>query len=198
MLMFVLGIMAVAVMVVPVANAQPGFAIDKGSMAIGGTASFSMSGGDLYKDADDNSETSFSLAPMALYFVIPNLAVGGEVSFGRDSQGDYSNTSYGIGPKVLYAFGKQESMTYPYLSAGFGYLSHTTNNTYNDVEYESKTTGTSIKVAGGVFLMPGQQHLGINIEAGYVMDSLKGDEDNAESVSGNQIVVNVGLIGFLN
>lgn len=189
LLMYVLGFSAVIVLVIPtVAVSQPSFAVDKGSNLIAGTAGFTNMSGDLYEWGDD-SQSILTIAPSFAHFIIPNFAIGVNLSYVRMSVGDDSMTDIGVGPLVVYAFGKQESATYPYLGAGFNYL-----YTGND----DSVNGTSFSFAGGVFLLPAQQqHLGVTIEASVSFDSMKGDWEGAKSESGTKIGIGVGLVGFV-
>jgi hypothetical protein len=117
-------------------------------------------------------------------FLFSNISMCGE-----------SATELAIGPKVLYAVGSQKSSAYPYFGAGFDYL-HSSNG--NDVN------GTKFKVEAGVFIMPAQQqHLGFSIEVALHIDNEKIEYedywgDTVEvSESGTEIVLGVGLVGFV-
>ena len=189
LLMYVLGLGAVMALIIPtVAVAQPSFAIDKGSNLIAGTASFANMSGDLYEWGDD-SQSIFTLEPSFAHFIIPNFAIGADLSLVHISAGDESYTDIGIGPLVVYAFGKQESATYPFVSAGVKYL-HTGN--------DDSVNGNSFSFAGGVILLPAQQqHLGIILQAMVSLNSMKGDWEGAKSESGTIIGVGVGLLGFV-
>lgn len=88
------------------------YAIDKGSLMIGGTAGFSSTGG----DGSDDRFTQIFLNPSLQYFVTRGLAFGGDVTLQHFSQGDSESTTYGVGPAVSYFFGGNERPVYPYLS----------------------------------------------------------------------------------
>jgi hypothetical protein len=66
-------------------------------------------------EADDQDETSVSLAPSGLYFVTPRLAVGGSVLLGYDSY--LSDWSYGIGPEVRYFIADPTDKLLPFVRA---------------------------------------------------------------------------------
>jgi outer membrane protein W len=163
------------------------FAVDKGSILFAGTASFSTSGGDLFENADEDRMMSMSIEPSVSYFVIQNVGVGLRASYSRDSQGDYSSSAMGVGPSLAYFLGDAESNMFPFLGAGFLYLS-TTDDDYT-------LSGTDIAVVAGV-LVPVKKNLGIMIDAGYHMMSLK-HEDWDEAESGNMIMVGIGIAGIL-
>ena len=96
--------LCLVVLLLPVIAYAAEFEVDKGAVAIGGSATFASFGGDLYKDAEDNTITYFSIEPEVLYFVIPGLGIGGTIGFESWSQGDISDTELGLGPVVQYYF----------------------------------------------------------------------------------------------
>jgi hypothetical protein len=77
------------------------YAIDKGSMTVGGSMSFSTAGGDLY-EVDGKVRTEVSVHPFAGYFVAPGLLVAGEIMINHTSIGNTSLTEYGGGPILGY------------------------------------------------------------------------------------------------
>ena len=162
------------------------FAVDKGAMIVAGTASFMLQGGDLYENADGDGITSFTIAPSVIYFLAPNIGLGGSVAYSSMSQGDESYNSLSVGPVVGYFFGTASSTSYPFLAAGFQYL--TMGN-------GSSISGTDIRLGGGVIFTM-KEHIGISIEAGYHIQSLK-PEGADESTSGNIIAVGIGIAGLL-
>ena len=167
------------------------YAVDKGSFWLAGMASFASQGGDLYKDAEDNRITTFSLAPNVSYFVARNVFIGAGITWTRTSQGDYSEHFFGIGPHVGYAFGNAESKVYPYIGAGFQF-----GSVGASWDGESETiSGTQITIGAGVIL-PVKEHFAVVIEIGYIFHSMKG-EDWTERVSGNMFAIGIGIAGFI-
>ena len=109
---YLAGVLVVASIVSSQALAQ-GSAIAKGSWIISGGASASSQ----HTNGSDQNSTSLSLAPSALYFVRPGLALGGAVSLGY-FDGTFGTTkSFGIGPSVRYYFGDAAAKTFPFVSA---------------------------------------------------------------------------------
>ncbi|HEX7118849.1 MAG TPA: outer membrane beta-barrel protein [Longimicrobiales bacterium] len=100
-------------------------ALDRGSFRVGGTASFTSAGGEVDGDPVDR-ETQLTLAPSVQYFLLPGLAVGGNLSLSRRGFGDDDAvTSYGIGPAVTYYFGADDAADqdwFPYIDAGIRYV----------------------------------------------------------------------------
>jgi hypothetical protein len=103
-----------------------GYAVDKGSVNVGGTASFVSSKADV-ADVSQPRITTLSLAPHLLFFVAPGLAVGGEAMFGRVSSDGNSTTQYGIGPAINYYFGHEDRNWYPFVGAS-ARVSHLNGN----------------------------------------------------------------------
>ena len=63
-------------------------------------------GGNFTLNTGDN-RTTVSLTPTAGYFVINNLAVGGNVNFTFVQIGENKTTQFGIGPLTRYYFGQR-------------------------------------------------------------------------------------------
>lgn len=91
--------------------------IDKGSLVLGGSASYSSFGGD-YPDM-----STVLLAPSFGYFASPGLEIGGQVVFTSVSIGGESTSSTMFGPQLGYYFKSARTevkgSVYPYLKAFF-------------------------------------------------------------------------------
>lgn len=107
-----LALMLALLLLAPSLVQAQSYAIDKGSLMIGGTAGFSSTGG----DGSDDRLTQIFINPSLQYFVTRGLAFGGDVAVQHFSQGDGGSTTYGVGPAVTYFFGGDERPVYPYLS----------------------------------------------------------------------------------
>jgi hypothetical protein len=168
------------------------FAVGKKAWIISGAVEFSSSSGDLYENENGDALTTISFIPSADYFVVPNVFVGGMISYSSASQGDFSMSALGIGPEVGYALGKAESKVFPFAKIGFQYLS----NSWDSGDGTEKETGSDVTIAIGV-IFPVKQHIGITPQLSYHIQSLKGDWEGAESVSGNILSVGVGITGLV-
>jgi hypothetical protein len=175
------------------------YPVDKGSTLISGGFSFANASGNLYEDSEGNSTKMLSFAPSVLGFVVPNLALGGNVEFAWVSQGDVSMTTLAIGPKIGYFVGQSNSKTYPYFGMGFNFL----RNTFEEEEYvgwgryekeEYTISGTRFFFGAGLYNMVGS-HLAIGFEGIYNLDSLKPEDGKSES--GSIFLVIVTLAGFI-
>lgn len=113
--------LVLAVMFIPVPLAAQDYAIDRGAVILGGSVSWSTSGGDLYENSEGDRYNSLLLNPRLLYFVTPGLAVGGDVYVESASRGDFDVTTIAAGPAVAYFFGGAESTVYPFVSGMIGY-----------------------------------------------------------------------------
>lgn len=167
------------------------YAVDKGAIVISGMASFSSWGGDLYEGSDSSRATIITLAPNIDYFVVKNIFIGGRILFESMSQGDYSLTTFGIGPQFGYAFGQKNSNIFPYLIAGVYYNTSTASNG-TDITF----SGFDFKFGGGLMFTVAK-HIGINIGASYNLVNRKSDDAGAESESGDIIGLDVGISGLI-
>jgi hypothetical protein len=198
-LLSILSAAALAVLTCPsLAQAQPASrrpsddrGLHSGTTIVSGLASFSSQGGDLYEDSDGDGLTAISVVPSALYIVTAGLALGGDVSYTRQSQGDFSTTVFGVGPKVAY-FVNTGGNAIPYMGVGWNYISLGASS---GGEGDSES-GSRIKGVVGVMIKSG--HLGIVIEGGYLRDSFSVEfaGEEGESISGSSIAVGVGFAGL--
>jgi hypothetical protein len=166
------------------------FAVDKGSKMYSFTAGFINAGGDLYANSQDNSANIILIMPSWAYFVRSNFGFGGDLLMLHYTQGGSGLTTLGLGPKVAYFFGGEESKFHPFLTTGVYYISNTLES--GNIEYT--ITGSRLKFGGGMnFLV--SPHLGILMEVSYNLDNLK-EKDAKESQSGNMLIISIGLAGF--
>lgn len=120
-------VLALSLVALPLA-AQRG-PTDKGSILVSGAASISRSEVDV---SDVETEvTRFSLNPNLLFFVIPQLAVGGEFSYSRSSVDDNDSSAWSLGPAARLFFSDVRSTALPYVGAGFAFGS-ADNGSNND------------------------------------------------------------------
>ena len=172
------------------------FPTDKGSKIVAGEFAFSSAGGDLYENSDGDRLTTIELDPFISYFLTPGLALGGNFLLERMSQGDWSLTTWGIGPRLIYFIGGSQPIstvkgkTYPFLDAAFLYI----KNTFKYDSDESSSLGTMIRFGGGILHMLSDS-VGLFGEAVYSIDSIKPEDGDSES--GNQFNIAAGFTFFL-
>jgi hypothetical protein len=152
-----------------VAQSSP---IGKGSWIIGGSAGINSQ----HVSGNDQSVTSVSLAPSALYFVSPGLALGGSVILGYSDNPQVSSKSFGVGPSVRYYFGDKAAKTLPFLSA-------TVEPVWQSNDPKSSTgqstSSTNLLIEGTVGLTHlVASHVGITGEAYY--DHLEFSSDRGD------------------
>ncbi len=162
-------------------TAQAEFATDKGSMLVGGSASFTSSGGDAQGDDRYNI---LQINTKIMYFIALNLAIGGNFQFINQSYGDDSQTSVAIGPTIAYFFGQPDSRTIPFIGASF---------TYGNVS--DAYSQTSFSVGGGMVFMFAR-NIGLTTEASYQFESYS-PEGSSDSVSGNTFGIALGISAFI-
>jgi hypothetical protein len=89
------------VLLIPALVWAADFETDKGAIELGGEAYFTSIGGDI---AGDDNITMLGFGPYGHYFVIPNLGIGGILSFESMSQGDFKVSAFQVGPSLQYYF----------------------------------------------------------------------------------------------
>ena len=161
--------LVVAASIVSSPGLAQGSPVGKGSWIISGSAGASSQ----KVDGVDGSVTSISLAPSALYFVSPGVAIGGQVSLGYFSSPQASSTSFGIGPSIRYYFGDKAAKTLPFVSATVMPIWQSTDPKNSTV---ASTSSTNLEVEGTIgfthLLVP---HVGITGEAYYAHQSFSSD-----------------------
>ncbi len=170
-----MALLLVAALALPSAAAD--FAIDKGAWVLGGTVGFEIHGGDLYEvpsdtlqNGDTEKLTIIGFDPMVGYFLMPGLAAGAQVIFRSESQGDFKDTAYGIGPTVAYYLGGPYATMYPFASARFNYVKHKEEYpSYAGETVENEWTGTSLGLSVGAIKML-CRNVGIRLSLFYAMD----------------------------
>ncbi len=187
----------------------------KGNFIIGGSSSFNFSStsskvkGDNFDDIDIGTNTFFSIAPSAGYFVIDNLAIGTGVAFttgkfkADDSDFESRQTSIVASPFVRYYFGKTNIRPFLEGSFGIGSTKTETDNDFigDDVVSSSETRNSIFTYAfnGGVaFLL--NDFVSIDLGVGYNSTSTKNRDNNDNNLrSVNNIIgFNAGFNIFFN
>ena len=168
-----------------VALAQAEYAIDMGSFTLGGEASLSSYGGELY--GDERTRT-IRIAPDVMYFVVPHLAVGGALALTSTSRGGSSSTTFGIGPAVGVWFGKPDDRLFPFVLANIILREH---------QYDVySSTMTTYQVSAGIDLMLAK-NIALMTKLSYLREFYSSEYDeNVRNESGNQIVFGVGFRAF--
>jgi hypothetical protein len=83
-----------------VATAEAADLGERGALSING--SFQLSLASVSNSETDTSSTSITVAPNADYFIVPNLSIGGGVSFNYTKVGDVDNTNIGVTGRAGY------------------------------------------------------------------------------------------------
>ncbi|MEO1263787.1 MAG: hypothetical protein AAFZ15_33575 [Bacteroidota bacterium] len=159
-------------------------ATSKGASIVSGMFSFTSQGGDLYNNFNDDPVNTFMIVPSYYHLVVDKFGVGGDLSFTRTSQGDFSFNTFGFGPKVAYFFDSGNNAI-PFAGGGFNYISIG--------DGDNSEGGFAVKLGGGVIVRKG--HLGLSIEAGWLRESYS--PDGGDNISGNTIFIGASFLGFL-
>lgn len=167
--------------------AAQGYATDRGSFILGGAASYTSQGGDLYENSDGDRVNTLTVNPYLLYFVSPGLGIGGEVALSRASQGDEDATTVGVGPTIAYYFGDAASRVRPFLQAGASYVSLSSD--FFDA------SGWGVGGGGGIAFMLSEA-VALTLEGVYEIQNISVDEFD-EDVDGNEFRFQAGIAAFL-
>lgn len=149
---------------VPSAAAAQSSALDRGSILVGGTAGFVSTGG----DDEESRHTSLTVRPGVRYFLIPRLALGGEVLIaysaaeapadaGPTAGEEFTSSTFGVGPAVDYYFGDLDADLHPFVS-GTAFLSWNRNSFAGE---DARARGTVLRGAAGLLYLFSDQ-VGLN------------------------------------
>ncbi|MFQ5572401.1 MAG: hypothetical protein ACE5G0_22230 [Rhodothermales bacterium] len=167
------------------------FAIDQGSFMLGGALSFTSRGGELYEDNNEDRLNALSLNPTLQFFLRRGIAVGGTILVSRTWQGDFSQSTFGIGPRISAFFGTPTLNAYPFLSLSPIYVSNTTDFGTGDIS----GSGFGVHLTGGAALMVAR-NVSVTIGLFYLYESNSFDELD-DSFTGNTFGIEMGIAAFI-
>ncbi len=168
----------------PVLQAQS-HATDKGSIAVGGSASFSSN----KAPGGSDRTTVLDLRPSLQYFLAPGVALGGQLTLGRASSDNTTSTTIGIGPLVSYYFGRISTSVVPFVSAEFSVA----QNSFDSSIGGEDITSTGIMGAAGLLLLLSNS-VGVNAQLYYRHLNLSND---IADVDGNSYGLAFGIAAFV-
>lgn len=146
-----------------------------------------MVGGNFRLNTADNN-TQIAFTPNAGFFVIDNLAVGGNFNLSYSKSGNNKFTSFGVGPFARYYFTTDAQTVRPIVHASFNYLS--TKNKIANVA-SSTNTGSNYFLGGGAAMFISNN---VSIDALMGYDHTKYKNSNG---SGG-FAFNVGFQVYIN
>jgi hypothetical protein len=137
-------------------------ALDQGSLMVGGSAFVGSQ-----SHGDDERTTTISLAPALQFFVIPGLAVGGDLRYTRSSRDEFTSSSYVIGPAATYYFVRDGAAIQPFVTASVGFGSSSIEG-FQD----SESSVTAYQGGAGVLFLLNEA-VGLDVQAFYLSESLE-------------------------
>lgn len=171
---------------------------DRGSKFILGEFSLANMGGDLYEDFEGRNLTTLYIKQNIGSFFVSNFAIAGNFLYNSTLQGGSSIATLGLGPELIYffnnynSFSKIKGSTYFFIGTSFLYLN-------NNLKFQNLLNYTvdgfaGILEIGFVYML--SETIGAITEFDLQYDNLsyKGSDD---SISGNQIKLRIGIIGFI-
>lgn len=159
---------------------------DQGGWLLSGASDLGFTSGKQDNDQKD-ATSNFGLDVQGGYFFMDNFAAGLMIGFNSSKTGDVSSSEFGVGPFVRYYA--------PFKL--FGQLSYKFGSSKDDdgtSDFKVKTGDFGIGVGYAAFL---NDHVAIEPMLGYDLTSMKVDASGAESVSGGQFGINIGIAVYL-
>jgi hypothetical protein len=158
-------------------------AIMKGAWDLGGSFTFSSAGGDLYKNAAGDGQSTIQFAPDLGYFFMDHFSVGLLINYMSWSQGDNKMSDFTFGPRLNYYFEKMGSGN-PYV-----HLSYLMGSSKTDPGAHKYST-SNLKLGVG-YLAWLSDYVALNPMITYSMDS--GKPDGGTSTSGSVLGIGIGF-----
>lgn len=115
---------------------------ERGALSING--SFQLSLASVSNSEADGSTTSVTVAPNGDYFIVPNLSIGGGVSFNYTKFGDSDNTNVGVQGRAGYYLPLGSAGLW--LQAGLAYSHGTTGYDFGFFSTNTETDSLAVQV----------------------------------------------------
>lgn len=160
------------------------YAVDKGSLNLGGTVGFQSAGGDYYEYQGEGT-TILILNPQMRYFLVPNMALGFDLGYTRSSQAGSGGHALSLGPAFVHFIGGPEADTYPYWGLALLYLHGPGEPHY----LRRSQSGRDFRITFGVANMVSSQ-IAVFTQVNYHIQKY-------QRKSGDIIALSVGLGGFI-
>lgn len=172
-------------------HAQPTWGLDRGSILIGGSASYYEAGGEVQSFS---TAKSWDLFPTAYYCVSPNIALGGALLLSSETRSGFeSNTLAGIGPGVLAYFADSTSTVYPFVGLNLFYAFLSRQNLSSSSGTLRSLHGVALELSlGGTFML--SRSWGITGMLYYQGQQLSEDGDWK---GGKRYGYRIGVTGFV-
>ncbi|MBZ0269608.1 porin family protein [bacterium] len=160
-------------------------ATQPGSWLLGGSLSYSSTGGD---ELEDRTNTTM-LAPSVVRFVSHGFGLGVQTEVSRVSQGDLVDVSHAYLGKLTYVF-PTDSRVRPVISAGGGFIRLSTN----DENSNASINGWAMRLAGGAFFFL-NEHYALVAELDYAYNKFLISEGNDPAT--DTVILALGFTGFV-
>jgi hypothetical protein len=179
--------------------AAEGWAIGKGATHWTGSFALSYSGGDLYENAKNESQTFAAFTISGLHFLVPHFAAGLGASFAHFEQGSTNAFMAAIGPWAGIYVGSRQMHSYPYLKAGYEYMQgaydddthgHSWNIGVGVLSMLSAKLGLAVELRYSVITLTAKKHAyAFDLDGGPLLGRVDGTK------SGHMIGFTIGLLG---
>lgn len=164
--------------------------------------------GDMPSSFAVNRVTTLELNPSLNYCIISGLSFGINLLASRASVENYSDTRWGLGPQVMYFFGRKNDSTtvkkkmYPFIRGAFTYVRKKTSSEYLEIIDEQITPEQRFHTGFG-FMYIIAHSVGLFGEASFEFDRHKttfsisdGHSMTTDPINGNKFNIIFGLAGF--
>jgi len=163
-------------------------ALDRGSILISASGSYSSQGGELYEDLAEQNKNSTTITESFVYFIQDHYFAGQAGSCAGMSQGTWKNTEFSLGPRLGIAMGQPHDIVLPFIACDYRLISV--------FEMNNKYWGSDLVLGGGLVITL-HQHLGILIDVGYHLIRLN-HNSWSEAKTGSNLLVTIGFAGMFN
>jgi|WetSurSiteA1Bulk_404760.scaffolds.fasta_scaffold35378_2 hypothetical protein len=170
---------------------QPTWGLDRGSVLVGGNASYYEASGELQSFS---TKKFWDLLPYAYYCVSPNVALGGALLLSTETRSGYeSETFAGVGPGVMAFMADSSSTVYPFVGLNLYYAYLNQENLGSSSGNLRTLHGYAFELSlGGTYML--NKYVGITGMFYYQGQQLS---ENGDWKGGKRYGYRIGLTGFI-
>lgn len=154
---------------------------------------YSLSGSISYSESDNSSfgrSKDLFVYPGFLYFISPNLGIGGRLQYWHSSDNTFNYKSYGVAPAIRYYFTQNNSM--PFIELSYGYEKSKSSSSSNTSRGHSKS-------AGIIFGLDYFLSRNVALEPSIAYRHYRYDSDSGSSITreNNTLTMGIGINVFI-
>ncbi len=173
------------------AQSQPTWGLDEGSVVVAGSASYYESAGEVQSFS---TAKAWDLFPSVYYCVWPNVGVGGSLLLRSETRSGFeSNTLAGLGPGILAYFADSSATVYPFIGLNLFYAFLSRQDLASSSGTLHSLSGFALELSlGGTYML--NRYVGITGMLYYQGQQLS---ESGDWKGGRRYGYRIGVTGFI-